>query len=62
MIGTAAVMTGCQHANGNKDSIADGLNIQSTGEADPALKGTEWHPVPFDNGYLSFAGKYGTYG
>ena len=57
MIGTVAVMTGCPQANGNKDNIADGLNIQPTGEADPALKGTEWYPVSFDNVHLSFAEK-----
>ena len=60
MIGTVAVMTGCPQANGNKDNIADGLNIQPTGDADPALKGTEWHPVSFDNVHLSFAEKGNT--
>ena len=58
MIGTVVVMTGCKQANDNKGNAAgDGLNIQPTGEADPALKGTKWRAN--ENG-LSFAEKGNT--
>ena len=55
MMSTVAVMAGCNHANdnkGNTDNTGDGLNIQPTGKADPALKDTRWEA---DNNYLYFA-------
>ena len=61
MIGTVVVMTGCKQANDNKGNAAgDGLNIQPTGEADPALKGTGWGAVSSDGVSISFAEKGNT--
>lgn len=57
MMSTVAVMAGCNHANDNKGNTADGLTIQPTGKADPALKDTRWKA---DNDYLYFASEGNT--
>ena len=60
MMSTVAVMAGCNHANdnkGNTGNTGDGLNIQPTGKADPALKGTRWEA---DNERLYFGSEGNT--
>ena len=60
MMSTVAVMAGCNHANdnkGNTGNTGDGLNIQPTGKADPALKATRWEA---DNERLYFGSEGNT--
>ena len=45
MISTVAFITGCPQANNNKGNTGNNggtLEVQPTGKADPALKGTSW--------------------
>ena len=59
MMSTVAVMAGCNHANdnkGNTGNTGDGLTIQPTGKADPALKDTHWKSDDHEHLFFSSEG------
>lgn len=69
LIAVTLVTAGCGQANrntgnnanqNNNGNIADGLNIQPTGEAHPALKGRRWKAASSDSVQLFFAEKGNT--
>ena len=56
MISTTVVIAGCNHANDNKGNTGDGLTIQPTGKADPALKDTHWKSDGYERLFFSSEG------